>query len=68
MELIICDNTKDIPSRPLYMHDLHKDRVYEDVAEAQKKYKARFGVEPKKAYLYGGMYLYMELPKEEEKK
>lgn len=63
MELVICDNTKEIPSAPLWMWHLHKDKAESETEEAKKRYVVKFGVEPVKAYLYANEFLYFEQPK-----
>lgn len=63
MELVICENTKEIPSCKLDMWHLHKDKAESETEEAKKQYKIKYGVEPVKAYLYANEFLYFEQPK-----
>lgn len=60
MTIIECASTREIPlnGKQLDMHQLDKTFTIE---EATKKYRARFGRDPEKAYLFG-QSLYMVIP------
>ena len=58
MILIECENTREIPSKPLELYSIGKGETVED---AISRFKARFGVEPVKAY-HWGRFVYCEKP------
>lgn len=59
MELVICDNTKEIPSVKLRCYSLDEKYTQKNAEDAYREY---YKAEPKKAYLWSN-YLYIELPK-----
>ena len=58
MEIIKCENTKEIPSVPLVCFCLSKD---ETIEEAARTYKSHYKVEPVSAYIWGN-YVYFNQP------
>lgn len=58
MTLIECQNTREIPTKPLELYSLGKG---ETVADVEARFKSRFGVEPKVGYHWGA-WVYVERP------